>query len=86
MSKHTWYEAKAGEQGLVCSEDTGETIAVVYNKTHTALIAAAPEMLESLRIIASQSTGPDWTPEQALIFIKKLAKTTIARATGGPTS
>lgn len=46
------------------------------------LIAAAPELLEALRICASQSTGPDWTPGQALGFIRQHAHAAIAKATG----
>lgn len=42
------------------------------------LIAAAPAMLEALRIIASQSIGDDWTPEQAITFVKQHAKETLA--------
>ena len=46
------------------------------------LIAAAPELLEALRVCATQSTGPDWTPEQALDFIKQHARAAIAKAEG----
>ena len=47
------------------------------------LIAAAPDLLEALRAIATQSVGDDWTPIQALAFIKQHAKDAIAKATGG---
>ncbi len=46
------------------------------------LIAAAPDLLEALRVCASQSIGADWTPEQALAFIKQHARAAIAKATG----
>lgn len=41
-----WYLASfsnSGGQGLVCSERTGENIAVIYDKTNGPLITAAPE-------------------------------------------
>ena len=40
------------------------------------------ELLEALRVCATQSIGPDWTPEQALAFIKQHARAAIAKATG----
>lgn len=41
-----WYQSKAsGGQGLVICEATGANIAVVYDKAHTPLIAAAPALL-----------------------------------------
>lgn len=48
-----WYEAKAGNdsQGLVADENTGENIAVTYDKKHAALIAAAPDLLYYLRFL-----------------------------------
>jgi hypothetical protein len=46
------------------------------------LIAAAPDLLEALRVCASQSIGADWTPEQALAFIKQHARAVIAKVTG----
>jgi hypothetical protein len=39
-------------------------------------------MLEALHIIASQSTGDDWTPEQALAFIREHARAAITKAKG----
>ena len=43
----TWYEANTGNhQGLIVDEDTGETIAVSYDKKNAKLIAAAPELLD----------------------------------------
>lgn len=44
---NTWY-AKQYEQGVVIDEQTGDTVAVVYNPDHTKLIAMAPRMLEAL--------------------------------------
>lgn len=55
MHTHTigpWYATNAGNdyQGLVIDEATGANIAVSYDKTHATLIAAAPEMLEALKL------------------------------------
>ena len=46
------------------------------------LIAVAPDMLEALHVIKSQSIGDDWTAEQALQFIKQRAQAAIAKAEG----
>lgn len=41
--------ASAGNhQGLVISESTGKTVALTYERTDAALVAAAPELLECL--------------------------------------
>jgi hypothetical protein len=45
----TWYVANmAGHQGLIIEEETGENIAVAYDKEDANIIAAAPEMLSAL--------------------------------------
>lgn len=41
------------------------------------------ELLEALRVCATQSVGPDWTPEQALAFIKQNARAAIEKVTVG---
>jgi hypothetical protein len=46
------------------------------------LMAAAPDMLESLRVIGAQSPGSDWTVEQAFKFMRETARATYAKATG----
>jgi hypothetical protein len=52
--KHTpgpWYEANTGNhQGLVISENSGKNVCVTYDKSDAALISAAPEMLEALKL------------------------------------
>jgi len=46
-TKEPWYEASMGNhQGLIIAEDSGENIAVAYDKRNAALIAAAPELLD----------------------------------------
>ena len=48
---NTWYEASTGNhQGLIIDEDTGDNIAVSYDKTNAKLISAAPEMLEACEL------------------------------------
>ena len=45
--QNKWYAAKTGNhQGLVIDEKTGYTIAVAYDKKHTSLLAAAPDLLK----------------------------------------
>jgi hypothetical protein len=56
----TWYTANTGRgQGLVVDEETGENIAVVYDKKNEDLIAAAPELLKALEFISSIATSKD---------------------------
>jgi hypothetical protein len=51
-TQHTpepWYVAETGNhQRIIIEEQTGKTIAVAYDKTDAALLAAAPELLEAL--------------------------------------
>ncbi len=52
MSEATksWYVASTGNhQGLIIDEETGENIAVCYDKADAPLLAVAPELLEVLR-------------------------------------
>lgn len=44
----------------------------------TPLIEAAPDLYQALQVIANQSMGDDWTAEQAMQFVKQLAKEAIA--------
>jgi hypothetical protein len=48
---NNWYDGKMGNdhQGLIADEKTGKNIAVCYDKKHTALISACPEMYEALK-------------------------------------
>lgn len=65
MSKRTaglWYTAQTGNhQGLIVSEKTGANVAVSYDAKDADLIAAAPELLESLKLLTDwmrTHTGP----------------------------
>ena len=55
MSEHTpgpwWGENTSSEQGLISSDVTGKNVAVAYDTRDTALIAAAPELLEACKLI-----------------------------------
>ena len=87
-AKHTPGQWNNDCSGNITHQD-GQPIAFVNWTAYDAgqenarLIAAAPDLLDALRICATQSTGPDWTPEQALAFIKQHARAAIAKATGG---
>ena len=56
--KHTpgkWYKCNTGNhQGLIISRDTGENIAVTYDKKNDGLIAAAPDLLEACRELLAE--------------------------------
>jgi len=65
-TKHTpgpWYEASMGNdhQGLVVDEQTGENIAVIYDKANARLIAKAPKMLETLNEVIAKLA--DYQPD-----------------------
>lgn len=54
----TWYPKITNtgtphEQGLIIDGETGDNIAVAYDSKNTALLAAAPELLEALEAIES---------------------------------
>lgn len=53
MNNHTpgqWYATNTSAgQGLICSENTGETIAVCYDQKNALILAAAPELLHWLK-------------------------------------
>jgi hypothetical protein len=66
----TWTgKVTSSDQGLIYSEQTGRNIAVCYDPKHTALIAAAPELLENLRQLCEllESIGHDCTPSREAI-------------------
>lgn len=44
-----WYVAHAGNQGLICDIDTGENIAVTYDKKNALLVSLSPTMKNLLR-------------------------------------
>ena len=55
-----WYAPRMlyGDQGLIVAEETGENIAVSYDKKNARLIAAAPDLLAALtQIIDAYETG-----------------------------
>lgn len=49
-----WYTRphSTDTQGLVYSENTGENIAVTYDVKNAHLVAAAPELLDALKMVA----------------------------------
>ena len=79
--KHTpgpWYESSTGNhQGLIAAEDTGENIAVAYDKINAKLISAAPELLDFViqylysehNICSPDDDAAPYTPEE----LKKMA-------------
>jgi len=43
-----YHKAQSTGQGIIADEETGRTIAVVYDSKDGELLAAAPELLEAL--------------------------------------
>ena len=84
INEKTIIGADSPRQGYVAdvnlhrSSDNGEPDGFA----NAALIAAAPELLEALRLIGCQSVGDDWTYQQAYEFIKATARKAIAKAEG----
>ena len=86
-----WYVAETGNhQGLICSEDTGENIAVSYDKTHAPLLAASPLLLQACKCALADIEGllqlccltePDEIPVHIQETIKEL-KYAIKQAKG----
>ena len=83
-----WYTASTGNhQGLIISESTGANIAGTYDNKDSALIASAPDMLESLRQIVSDFDfcGNESSYGDRLPAYIETARAAIHKATGGDT-
>lgn len=84
-NKHTpgdWYVASTGNhQGLVASESTGDNIAIAYDKQDAPLLAAAPDLLDALRMI-SATTGDQAPLLEICERVDELARAAIAKARG----
>lgn len=53
----TWYgKGQSTGHGLVIEEDTGRSVAVVYDDADTAIVSAAPEMCEVLKLAEQELT------------------------------
>ena len=53
-----YYARKSnGGQGIICDEDTGRTVAVVYDDKDLALLAAAPALLAALEYAVREVEG-----------------------------
>ena len=49
-----WYaKNSSGDQGIVIDANTGRNVAVAYEARDTAILAAAPDMLEGLERLAN---------------------------------
>lgn len=74
--------------GVLLTDEHGKAVAAIRGEAFSrpdaadniAMIAASRDMRDALQTIGAQSLGPDWTAEQALAFIKKLARETSAKA------
>ena len=55
----SWYKARmsGNGQGLVIEQDTGRTVAVVYDDRDMALLAAAPALLAALEYAMREVEG-----------------------------
>lgn len=77
MKTEQWYhKATSSDQGLVISEQTGETIAVTYKTEHAPMVAAAPELLAALETIAADE------PNGTKFDLIRVARAAIAKAKG----
>jgi hypothetical protein len=55
----------------------GYSEALRVDAKNAVLLASSPMLLKALQTIASQSLGDDWTAEQAIAFVKQLAREAI---------
>jgi hypothetical protein len=57
--KQNWYAKRAGNdtQGIIIDEETGRTVAVTYDHKDTALLAAAPVLLNACRLVEEAWAG-----------------------------
>lgn len=74
-----WYAKNNQFQGLIVCETTGENIAVTYNPKYSALVAAAPELLNALYGLLSLADNENLYEEWKEEF--KAAEEAIAKAT-----
>ena len=85
----SWYVGKTGNhQGIVIDQSTGRNVAVTYQAADAPLVAAAPELLDTLQAIVN---CPDYcyvsngqakaTPEFSALLDEAVAM--IAKAKGG---
>jgi len=75
----TWYQRPTGsDQNAVASENTGETIAVVYhdNEANARLIAAAPDMLSVLIEAVEHTRAYDTNPALVELFKRVISNAT----------
>ena len=77
-----WYARTSNHQiippkGLIVSEETGENIAVAYDKKNAPILAAAPDLLEALEHVTQ-------SPEYFSFFpgTKELIESVIKKAKG----
>lgn len=79
------YQDDAHRQGLIYAETTGENVAVSYDAKNAALIAAAPELLETTienaleweDLLVVLRSNPTWGREKMDAWIAKKAKRMI---------
>jgi hypothetical protein len=78
-----WYTMTKPDatQGQVAEDGTGKTIAVTYDGSHAALVAAAPDMLAALRSILAALSQPAVFPAD-LDLSRMNAREAIAKAEG----
>ncbi len=75
-----WYAKKgSGGQGIVIDEKTGRNVAVAYDKKDSELLAAAPELLEALKLALKVFDGGGHDGMSEAQFEAKCA---IAKAEG----
>jgi len=76
-----WIEIEGDPFGVArfFLNDENRKVSPKYQEAVAAMLAA-PDLIEALHVIRSQSIGPDWTADQALAFIKDHAGDAILKA------
>ena len=65
------HRTTSSDQGMVYVEGTGELIAITYSPKYAPLVASAPDLIETLRMIAEMSNDKE---------AKRAARDAISRA------
>jgi len=84
-----WWGIRSAKGVIASTVNSGsEDIAITHVQrsdreleANARLIAAAPDLLADMRTIAAQSIGSDWTAEEAVAFIRSVARAAITKAT-----
>ncbi len=79
-----WYAKNSADrgQGLVIDEADGRNVAVAYERKDTALLAAAPELLEALQSVLASVPFANYRGDGELEECETRVRAALAKAEG----